>query len=100
MKEKGGYVYIVSNKLRTVLYVGVTSNLYGRITDHKNGEGCYFTKKYKCSDIIYYEFFSDIEEAIKKEKQLKKWNRSWKENLIKKMNPQLRDLYDHIENML
>jgi putative endonuclease len=99
MKEYGGYIYIVSNKLRTVLYIGVTSGLYSRITEHKNGEGCAFTKKYKCTDIIYYEFYPQIEAAIEREKQLKKWNRSWKENLIKKMNPQLKDLYNDIVDL-
>ena len=54
---KGGYVYIVSNKNRTVLYTGITSNLYNRVYEHKNGQGTDFTRKYKCTDLMYYEFF-------------------------------------------
>ncbi|MFK7899468.1 MAG: GIY-YIG nuclease family protein [Cyclobacteriaceae bacterium] len=72
MFGKGGYVYIVSNKRRTVLYIGVTSNLYNRIYEHKNQEGAKFTSKYNCTDIVYYEFFDSIEEAIDREKVLKK----------------------------
>ncbi len=95
--SKGGYVYIVSNKSRTALYIGVTSNLETRIYQHRTGEGSVFTKKYKCHYLIYYEIFDDIEEAIAREKVLKKWNRRWKEELITSFNPQLRDLWDQIE---
>ena len=73
MSAKGGYIYIVSNQKRTVLYIGVTSNLYARIYDHKNRFGSLFTKKYRCIDLLYYEFYPTIEEDIKREKQLKKW---------------------------
>ena len=99
MREKGGYIYIVSNKLRTVLYVGVTNDLSSRATQHKNGEGCDFTIKYKCTDTIYYEFFPTIEEAIEREKILKNWKRTWKEELIKKLNPHLKDLYNEIDHL-
>jgi putative endonuclease len=68
---KGGYIYIMSNKLRTVLYIGMCANLISRAYEHKNGQGCDFTKKYQCFDLIYYEFFETIEEAIEREKQLK-----------------------------
>lgn len=60
MRAKGGYIYIVSNKNRTVLYIGVTSDLYQRIWQHKNGMGSVFTNKYNCTDILYYEFFSQL----------------------------------------
>ena len=93
---KGGYVYIVSNKNRTVLYTGVTSNLNARMYEHKTGIGSAFTKKYNCTDLLYYEFFEDIESAIDKEKQMKKWIRKYKENLINDFNPTWRDLYDEI----
>lgn len=96
---KGGYVYIISNKLRTVLYIGVTANLYVRIYEHKNGEGSVFSKKYHCTDLLYYEFHSRIEDAILREKQLKRWKRAWKEALIKSTNPKLKDLYGSIEDM-
>ncbi|MEM9674082.1 MAG: GIY-YIG nuclease family protein [Bacteroidota bacterium] len=91
--QRGGCVYIVSNKGRTVYYIGVTADLIRRIRDHKSGEGSVFTKKYNCTDLIYYEYYSQIEEAIAREKRLKKWKRAWKEELIKKLNPDLKDLY-------
>ena len=94
MIAKGGYIYIISNKNRNVLYIGVTSDLYNRITQHKSGEGSAFTKKYNCTDLLYYEFFESIVAAIEREKELKKWNRSWKDELIKKMNPELKDLFE------
>lgn len=94
---KGGYVYIMSNKLRTVLYIGVTSDLETRVFQHKTGIGSNFTEKYQCHDIIYYEIFDHIESAIAREKVLKRWNRTWKEHLIKGFNPQLRDLWNDIE---
>lgn len=96
---KGGYVYIVSNKARTVLYTGVTSNLYNRIYEHKNGHGSAFSRKYQCTDLLYCEFHPSIEEAINREKQLKNWKREWKETLIKSSNPKLKDLYDSSEDM-
>ena len=100
MTAKGGYVYIVSNKNRTTLYTGVTSNLYNRIYEHKNGEGSVFTKKYNCTDLLYYEFFEDIESAIEKEKKMKKWKRVYKENVINDLNPDWKDLYEEIEDFL
>ncbi len=100
MRTKGGYVYIMSNNSRSVLYVGVTSNLYGRVYDHKNMNGSFFTKKYKCTDLLYVEFHERIESAIEREKQIKKWNRLWKDRMIRRLNPELRDLSDEIENMV
>ena len=75
---KGGYTYIMSNITRSVLYIGVTANLADRSYQHKYEEGSNFTKKYNCTDLIYYEFFDNIEDAIAREKLLKKWNRAWK----------------------
>jgi putative endonuclease len=95
----GGYIYIVSNKARTVLYIGVTSNLYSRAYEHKMGIGCSFTSKYKCVDLLYFEFLPTIEEAIAREKRLKKWKRFWKDELIKSANPTLRDLFDEVSEM-
>ena len=97
--ERGGYIYIVSNKARTVFYIGVTSALYARVYEHKSGAGSNFTKKYNCVDLIYYEFYPTIEEAIAGEKQLKKWKRQWKEELVKTLNPRLLDLFKKVENM-
>ena len=99
MKPKGGYVYIVSNKNRTVLYTGVTAKLYSRIFDHRSGNGSKFTKKYNCTDLIYYCFYDSIEEAIMKEKQIKKWKRAWKDQLIQRFNPEIKDLYDEVSEM-
>lgn len=99
MIAKGGYTYIVSNKHRTVFYIGVVGNLYARAYEHKTGEGSDFTKKYNCTDLVYYEFYDTIEEAIEREKQLKNWKRAWKIELIKKMNPGRRDLFGEIEEM-
>ncbi len=89
---KGGSVYIMSNPKRTVLYIGVTSDLISRVIQHKNGQGSQFTKKYHCIDLLYHEEFSTIQEAIVREKQLKNWHREWKWNLIKEFNPELIDL--------
>ena len=94
MKES--FIYILSNKNRKVLYVGVTSNLLKRIEEHKNGIGSIFTKKYNVHDLLYVEEFNDINLAIKREKQLKNWNKAWKWNLIKETNPNLIDLYDQL----
>lgn len=92
MQAKGGYVYIMSNKIRTTLYIGVTSNLSARVNKHQTDSDAVFVRKYKCFSPIYYEFHETIEGAIEREKQLKKWKREWKEDLIKTMNPTLRDL--------
>ena len=94
--ERGGYVYIISNKNMTVLYTGVTSNLQSRIYEHKIGEGSKFAKKYNCTDLVYYESFVDIESAITKEKQIKKWKREYKENVINELNPEWTDLFETI----
>ena len=98
--KKGGYIYIMSNKNRTVLYIGVTSTLYWRVLQHKEGSGSTFTKKYNCFDLVYYEMFFSIEEAISREKQLKKWKRAWKDELIKKLNPKLEDLTEKVKDFL
>jgi len=86
------YVYILTNKYNTVLYTGVTNNLTRRITEHKNKLINGFTEKYNINKLVYFEECSDIEAAIQREKNLKKWNRSWKIELIKKLNPELKDL--------
>jgi len=93
---KKGYIYIMSNKKRTVLYIGVTSNLKIRVAEHKEGIGSEFTTKYKVTDIIYFEEYQDINQAITREKKLKNWHRDWKFNLIRSMNPEMIDLYDDI----
>ncbi|MEM5565525.1 GIY-YIG nuclease family protein [Psychroserpens sp. AS72] len=89
---KSSYIYIMTNKYRTTLYVGVTSDLNKRVVEHQNEIGSEFTKKYNLKDLIYYEEFSDINQAIAREKQIKNWKKEWKLNLIKEMNPNLKIL--------
>ena len=92
--KRGGCVYIMTNVFNTVFYIGVTSDLFVRVTQHK--DKIYprsFTAKYNCNKLVYYCFYSTIEEAIAVEKQMKAWNREWKINLIVKNNPQWTDLY-------
>lgn len=79
--------------MNTVLYVGVTNDLIKRIYQHKNHLVSGFTSKYNINKLIYYEIFEDINEAIKREKQIKNWHREWKMNLIKSKNPEFEDLY-------
>ncbi|HPR53288.1 MAG TPA: GIY-YIG nuclease family protein [Deltaproteobacteria bacterium] len=93
---KQGYVYILANKRNGTLYVGVTSDITKRIYEHKNNliEG--FSKRYNVHELVYYEVHDNIESAILREKQIKKWNRRWKLRLIEEMNPEWRDLYQEI----
>ena len=87
---------MMTNKLNTVLYVGVTDNLIKRVYQHKNKLSSGFTPKYNINKLVYYEVFEDINEAIKREKQLKNWHREWKMSLIKSHNPEFIDLYKDI----
>lgn len=86
------YVYILTNKNKTVLYVGVTNNIQRRLYEHKQKVIDGFTKKYNVDILVYYEQTSDVESAIKREKQLKKLLRVKKEALISKNNPEWQDL--------
>ena len=90
------YVYIMTNLTNTVLYIGVTNDLIRRVYEHKEGLIKGFTEKYKCNKLVWYESTTDINSAIKKEKQMKKWKRVYKENLINQMNREWKDLYDDI----
>jgi len=81
------HVYILTNKPNGVLYIGVTSNLSGRLDKHQNTQEPSFVKKYKLEKLIYAEEFNSIADAIAREKQLKNWQRQWKIELIKKDNP-------------
>ncbi|PSR00769.1 MAG: excinuclease ABC subunit C [Bacteroidetes bacterium SW_11_45_7] len=96
--EQGGCAYILTNDHHTVLYVGVTHDLSIRLYEHKKGEyPNSFTKKYNVHKLIYYEFYPRIEEAIAREKEIKKWNRKKKEKLISTKNPGWHDLAKEIE---
>ncbi len=74
------------------MYIGVTNDIEARIWEHKKGEGSFFTKKYKLTDLMYFEPIPGMQEAINREKQLKNWHRSWKWELVKGSNPNLQDL--------
>jgi len=93
---KQSYVYILTNKVNTVFYIGVTSNLTKRIYEHKSKGGSIFTSKYGIYKLVYFEIFEDITEAIKREKQLKAGSRQKKLSLINKSNPNFKDLYEEI----
>ena len=89
-------VYILANQSHSTLYIGVTSNLVQRVYQHKQHLVEGFTKQYHVDRLVYFEQFSDMETAIKREKALKKWRRSWKEDLIESSNPNWLDLWDEI----
>ncbi len=90
------YVYILASKRNGTLYVGYTRNLIKRVYEHKNDIVKGFTNKYQVHILVYFEQFEDKEQALKKEKLLKKWQRKWKLELIEKSNPEWKDLYDEI----
>ena len=93
-KMKQYYVYILASKRNGTLYIGVTSNLPKRVSEHKSNIVEGFTKKYNVHNLVYYELHNDIYGAITKEKQMKKWKRQYKINLIEKFNPDWLDLYE------
>lgn len=93
---RNGYVYIISNKPEGVLYIGVTSDLLKRVYEHRNHLIDGFSKRYKLCDLVYYEQFEAIEDAISREKKLKNWHRQWKINLVSTFNPYWRDLYPEL----
>jgi putative endonuclease len=90
------YVYILASKRNGTLYIGVTNDLVQRVWEHREGAKEGFSKKYDVHDLVYYESTPDVASAIIREKQLKKWNRGWKLQLIEKMNPEWKDLYEEI----
>lgn len=91
--ETVGYVYILANKMAGTLYVGVTSDLIKRVSQHKNEIYPGFTQRYDVQRLVYYEQLGSIELAIEREKKLKKWKREWKIKLIESMNPKWDDLF-------
>jgi len=90
------YVYILASKKNGTLYVGMAKKLGKRITSHKDSRASEFTGKYSVRKLVYYEKHNSQEEAIKREKQLKKWNRRWKLKLIEKQNPEWDDLLSRV----
>ena len=88
------YVYFITNKHNTVIYTGFSDDLYRRTIEHKEKVNPGFTKKYNCNKLVYCEEFDNAEEALHRERQLKKYKRKWKEDLINSMNPTWRDLFE------
>ena len=94
--SKQFYVYIIASKRNGTLYVGVTSDIVKRMREHKEGLVEGFTKQYGVKTLVYYEVHESSQAAITREKQMKRWNRAWKIQLIEKGNPRWDDLYDKI----
>ena len=90
------YVYILCSERNATLYIGVTSNLNKRVFEHKNKVVPGFTDTYHVDKLVWYEVHEDAVAAITREKQLKKWRRSWKIDLVEKSNPYWNDLYDQL----
>jgi len=90
------FVYMLASRQRGTLYVGVTNSLATRVHQHRAGEGSGFTKRYKVTRLVYYETYDAPEEAIAREKRLKRWPRAWKIQAIEKFNPDWRDLYKEL----
>jgi putative endonuclease len=88
-----GFVYIMTNKRNGTLYIGVTSNLSGRVHEHKEGRGSVFTRRYGLKMLVWYETYPLVVDAIQRETSLKRWPRKWKLDLIEQMNPEWEDLY-------
>ena len=82
----------MTNKYRTTFYIGMTNDLRRRIAEHNESKGSFFTQKYNLNDLIYYEEFTDVNQAIAREKQLKNWKKEWKLNLVREINPNLKTL--------
>jgi putative endonuclease len=95
---KGGYIYILANKPYGTLYIGVTSDLLRRVYQHKNHHGGEkaFSTKYDTCNLVYYEQYGDIRDALNREKRLKRYKRAWKIELIENGNPDWRDLYTEL----
>ena len=90
------FVYILASKRNGTLYIGVTNNLARRVYEHQNNLVYGFTKKYGVHLLVYFEQYDEVIHAIQREKQLKKWNRQWKIELIEKENPEWNDLYGQL----
>lgn len=98
LSDKVYYVYLMTNKINTVIYTGVTNGLRRRAQEHREKVNpCSFTAKYNVNKLVHYEGFQYIGDAIAREKQIKSWSRKKKQELIEKDNPEYRDLYDELE---
>ena len=92
MRQHNYYVYMMTNRTHRVLYIGMTNNLDRRVSEHRSGEFPGFTRKYKANKLVYYEHYSEVECAIRREKQLKGWRREKKNELIESVNQNWNDL--------
>ena len=92
--ERTFHVYIMASQRNGTLYIGVTSDLPGRVWQHKEGTFDGFTKRYGCKTLVWYAIYDRVEDAIRREKQMKEWKRAWKLRAIEEMNPEWKDLYD------
>jgi putative endonuclease len=92
--ERGGWVYIMADRYRGAMYIGVTSDLVARVWAHREGRGSKFCARYGLTRLVYAEQAPTIEEAIVREKAMKKWKRAWKIELIERANPDWEDLWD------
>jgi putative endonuclease len=97
--EKAPAVYIMASRYRGTIYLGVTSALWNRVCDHKNERYDGFSSDYDTKLLVWYEHHHTMEDAIRREKQIKKWNRDWKFRLIEEMNRDWIDLHDSIDTI-
>ena len=94
--RKGGWVYILANRKNGALYTGVTSDIAARMVQHRAGNGSAFCRQHGITRLVYLESYDDIEDAIAREKAIKKWRRAWKIEAIERANPDWRDLWYEI----
>ena len=92
--RQGGWVYIMADRYRGTMYVGVTSHLAARIHQHRTGDGSDFCRRYRLDRLVWAEQAPSIIDGIAQEKRLKRWRREWKFDLIERGNPEWRDLFD------
>ena len=95
-EQYGGWVYIMADRYRGAIYVGMTSDLTARIHQHRNGSGSDFCKRYGLNRLVWAEHVEPIEDCIAHEKRVKRWRREWKFTLIEKANPEWLDLFKHL----
>jgi putative endonuclease len=98
MSERTSWVYMMASQRNGTLYIGVTNDLARRAWEHRSGRGSQFTAKYRVTLLVWYEGYGDVQEAIRREKQLKGWERRWKLEMIEHMNPTWRDFYEDLNN--
>ena len=95
-RTRGGWVYIMADRYRGTMYVGVTSDIAARVSQHRQRQGSDFCRRYGLHRLVWAEKGDPIEDCIALEKRLKKWRRPWKIELVEKSNPDWRDLFDKL----